>query len=113
MPSSQARSSTPKAAASSRCEPKIMVPRQSRLTGSPLLSSRTVSTCTSVVVEASAGLAAQLATFDLFPERSRRTVSALHLAPILQRAVEDVQPAEIEDLEGSHGPVEPFVHRGI
>src|ERR1700736_1229598 len=114
MPRSQARSSTAKAAFSSTWEPKIMVPRQSRLTCSPLRPRLTTGrSALAIVVETSSCLAAKLTSLDLLPEGLRRPGASLQLPPVLQRPVEHVQPAEVEQLEGAHRPVQALLDRYV
>src|SRR6266567_6317883 len=116
MPRSAAWSSTALEAASSHWLPKIMVPRQRRLTLSPLRPSFTLPmrlAARGVVEEATAGLAAEVTLVDLLLEDPGSPAPALQAGPVLERAIEDVEAAEVEQLEGSHRPVEALLDRGV
>src|SRR5579875_450292 len=132
MPSSKARSMIVKAVPSSTWLPKIMVPSASRLTRRPLWPRLTVSmrflysirsgpgrramiasSGRRVLVEAAAGLASQLAPPDLLDQDRGGPGATLLPGPILPDAVEDVEAAEVEELEGPHGPVEALLDRHV
>src|SRR5215510_10633880 len=63
--------------------------------------------------EALAGLAPELAVRDQPLQDPRRVIALALPVPILHRAVEDVEAAEVEQVERAHRPVEALLHRDV
>src|SRR4029077_9907510 len=69
--------------------------------------------CPSVLEETLDGLAPELAVFDRRLEHRRRVVPLALAVAVLHRAVEDVEAAEVEQVERPHRPVEALLHRDV
>src|SRR5882762_6365829 len=66
-----------------------------------------------VFEEAFACLTAEVSVLDELAKDLGRVVALALAMAILHRAIEDVEAAEVEQVEWTHGPVEALLHGGV